>query len=184
MPRTALILAFAATALISAQSARAQCAPVYHCLFAGCWYDLLNNSDFNGSTCNPNWVGAFVANSTLCTDFYGTPYKTAYLNSSNTSFTQHFTVPNTTSTFGFSVGLEFGTVGSPGFSDRIVIELWESGTIKETISIRTDQGPFYCHREDFYFTGNYAGKSLDLRVKGTIVTSGVEYQIDWIQLFY
>lgn len=184
LPRTAFILAFAATALASTQTARAQCAPHYHCLFAGCWYSLLNNDGFEGDTCSPNWVGAAIASSTVCTDFYGRPYKAAYLNSANPSFSQHFTVPNTTSTFGFSVGLIFGTVGTPSWWDRIIIELWEGGVIKETISVRTDQGPFYCHREDFYFTGSYAGKSLDIRVRASIVTPGVEYQLDSVFLHY
>jgi hypothetical protein len=184
LPRTAFILAFAATALASTQSARATCAPIYQCVSPGCWYILLNNSSFTGDTCSPNWVGASVANSTVCTDFFGRPYSAAYLNSANTSFSQHFTVPNTTSQFGFSVSLMFGTVGSPSWWDRIIIELWEGGVIKETISVRTDLGPFYCHREDYYFTGSYAGKSLDLRVRASIVTPGVEYQLDSVQLFY
>lgn len=184
LPRIAFAFVFAAASALIAEPARAQCAPYQSCLFAGCWYNLLNNNGFEGSTCNPNWVGATIADSTLCKDMYNRPYKAAYLNSSTGSFSQHFTVPNTTSTFGFSVGLVFGTVGTPSWWDRIIIELWESGTIRETISIRTDQGPFYCHREDFYFTGNYAGKSLDIRVRASIPTPGVEYQIDWIQLFY
>ncbi|HEX6902984.1 MAG TPA: hypothetical protein VF789_24925 [Thermoanaerobaculia bacterium] len=184
LPRTALILAFAAAALASTQSAQAQCAPSYQCAGPSCWYALLNNPSFNDYSCNPNWVGAAIAPSSLCTDIWGRRYEAAHLNSANPSFSQHFTVPNTPGLVPFSVSLVFGTTGSPSWWDRIIIELWESGIMRESISVRTDLGPFYCHREDFYFAGNYTGKSLDIRVRASVPTVGVEYQIDSIQLFY
>jgi len=181
--RVVFTLAFAAFFLTLARPASAQCAPYGPYYMSGfSWYTLLNNDSFSGSTCSPNWVGANVINSSLCTDFYGTPYKAALLSTSSSSFTQHFTVPNTPGTM--DVSLLFATSGTPSWWDRIIVEIWEAGVLKESISVRTDLGPFYCHREDFSFTGNYAGKSLDIRVRAQIVTSGVSYDLDWVTLFY
>jgi hypothetical protein len=183
LSRIACTLVFAAFSLILARPASAQCSPRQYCMFAGCWYQLLNDEDFNGSTCTPGWVGPNVINSSLCTDsIYGTQHKVAELTATNSSFTQHFTVPNDPGTL--DVALNFATTGTPSWWDRIIVEIWEAGVLKETISVRTDQGPFYCHREDFSFTGNYQNKSLDIRVRAQIVTSGVSYHIDSVVLFY
>jgi hypothetical protein len=183
LQKTVIALVIATFCLALARPAAA-CAPTGPtCLFAGCWYYLLNDESFNGSTCSPGWVGANVINSNLCTDsIYGTQYKVAQLTSTNSSFTQHFTVPDEAGTM--DVALFFATSGTPTSSDRIYVEIWESGVLKETINVRTDLGPFYCHREDFSFTGNYRNKSLDIRVRANIVTSGVSYHIDGVTLFY
>jgi hypothetical protein len=183
LSRLVFALVFAtASSLTLAQAAHA-CAPSSACAGGICWYYLLNDDSFTGSTCTPGWVGASVINSNLCTDFWGTQYKVAQLTSSNPSITQSFTVPNTPGSI--DVSLMFATAGTPTSSDRIYIELWEAGVLKETINVRTDLGPFYCHREDYSFIGSsYAGKTLDLRVRASIVTSGVSYHLDWITLFY
>jgi hypothetical protein len=182
LQRTIFALIIATFCLGLARPASA-CAPSQACLFAGCWYYLLNDDSFNGSTCTPGWVGTNVINSNLCTDsIYGTQYKVSQLTSTNSSFTQHFTVPDEAGTM--DVALIFATAGTPTTSDRIYVEIWESGVLKETINVRTDLGPFYCHREDFSFTGNYRNKSLDIRVRANIVTSGVSYHMDSVTLFY
>jgi hypothetical protein len=182
LSRVLFVLVFAASSLTFAQSASA-CAPAYACAGPWCWYYLLNDDSFNGSTCTPGWVGTNVINSNLCTDsIYGTPYKVDLLDTSNSVITQSFSVPNGPGSI--SVGLMYATSGTPTSSDHIVLELWEAGVLKESITINPSSNPTYCHREDYSFTGSYAGKTIDLRVKAQIATSGLSFHLDWITLFY
>jgi hypothetical protein len=83
-----------------------------------------------------------------------------------------------------SASLIFAIVGSPTFNDGILVEVLEGSLVRRRVSIRTDQGRFDCHREDHTLLGDYKGKNLKLRVRSSIVTPGVEYHIDSVQLFY
>ena len=185
MPFTAYVPAVSPP-IISA-SAVESCAPIQYCLFAGCYYELLDNPHFDEpSSCAPNWIfpaGYVTPSSSICnTNPFVTTFSKVAVLPYASGFSQTFSVPPEPGTL--SVGLIFATVGTPTFNDRIVVEVLEGLLVRRRVSIRTDQGPFDCHREDHTLLGDYAGKNLKLRVRSQIVTPGVEYHIDAIFLFY
>ena len=162
------------------------CFPIEHCLFAGCYYELLNSPGFENPSCNPNWIfppGYVTPSSSICntTPFATTFSKVAVLPYAS-GFNQSVEVPDEDGSM--SVAVIFAPVGSPTINDRILVELMEGMIVRRRISIRTDLGPFSCHREDYSFLGDYKGKNMTLRVRSQIVTPGVEYHIDLVQLFY
>lgn len=170
-----------------APAAVQSCAPFQTCLFTGCYYQLLNDTGFDQpSSCTPNWIfpaGYVLPSSSICNSnpFIPTFSKVAVLPYAS-GFSQSFSVPAEPGTLG--VALIFATVGTPTFNDRLVVDVMEGTIIRRSITIRTDLGPFRCHREDHTLLGEYAGKNLKLRVRSQIVTPGVEYHIDSIFLFY
>ena len=181
---TALVLVLALSQPVAAHHtpSHSQCAPVQYCLFAGCWYELLNNPEFGGTypTCT-NWVGASVTSSPDCFNS-----NAAVLSPSSSLFTQNFTVPAGSSGILHDIAVEFATLGGTpaSTSDRILLELWEGGILRKRITIYTMNSPTYCHREDHSFgTTNFAGKNLQLRVRGLFSTPGISYRINSIQIF-
>jgi hypothetical protein len=170
-----------------APAAVQSCAPRQSCLFTGCWYELLDNTDFDQpSDCAPNWIfpaGYVLPSSSICNSnpFLTTFSKVAVLPYAS-GFSQSFSVPAEPGYLG--VALIFAIVGTPTFNDRLVVDVIEGTIIRRTIKIRTDLGRFSCHREDHALLGEYAGKNLKLRVRSQIVTPGVEYHLNSITLFY
>ncbi len=155
------------------------CAPVLYCLSSTCWYELLNNDEFNGTyTGCTDWVGASISSSTECFND-----NVATLSVSTSSFTQNFSVPSDISgTAEFA--LEFAILGTPTSSgDAIWLEIYEGTLLRKRVIIPTKNVTASCHREDHSvdLTG-LEGKSLKLKVKGAFLTSGVSYKINWIQL--
>ncbi|HBL26491.1 MAG TPA: hypothetical protein DD490_06620 [Acidobacteria bacterium] len=161
-------------------AAQSSCAPVSYCLFAGCWYELLNNSNFSGTqaTCT-NWNGVGLTTSSQCYNSAA-----AVLSPSSGTFTQNFYVP-ADSVGSLDIALEFATIGTPtSLSDKIVLELYEGTTLRKRIIIYTLNSATSCHREDYSFgTNTFAGKNLQLRVRGIYLTPGVSYHINWMQIF-
>jgi len=175
----ALVLALLLLAPASARPADAACAPVPYCLFAGCWYNLLNNEGFSGTTCTPDWSGASITTSNLCSNSAA-----AVLSQSTGTFTQNFYVP--TDVVGtLDISLEFATIGTPASPyDRILLELYEGTSLRKRIVVYTEDSVTYCHREDFSFgTNTYAGKTLQLRVRGVYTTPGVSYHVNTVQVY-
>lgn len=161
------------------------CAPVWHYLFAGGWYDLLDNEGFEGSPCTPNWVfpGSYTpSSSTICNSMPYPVYSKVVVLPDASGFYQDFFVPEDVSS-PLEIAVLFATVGTPGSSDKIILQLRESGTLKEQRAINTASGPFSCRRVDITFANNHAGESLRLRVQSAISTPGVQYHIEWIQIF-
>lgn len=161
-------------------TSHASCAPVFKCLFGGCWYELLNNPAFSGthSSCT-GWSGATVTTSTDCFNSAA-----AVITPGVTSMQQSFSVPSgTTGTLELIV--EFATLGTPASaSDRLVFDLYEGLTLRETISISTMNSALYCHGEAHYFDDfNYASRNLKLVVRAISATPGVTYHINSVDLF-
>lgn len=156
------------------------CAPLEYCLFAGCWYEVLNNHTFNGtySTCT-DWSNISVSTSSEC--FNG---KVTTLTPTSGAFTQNFSVPS--DALGtLDIAIEFAILGTPASSlDKIVLELYEGTTLKSTINIPTQGISTYCHREDRSFVGSgYAGKNLQIRVGANFATLGVSYKVNSVVIF-
>ena len=179
LPTLALALALSQPAAAHHTPSHNVCSPVYKCLFGSCWYDLLNNSEFNGTpaACT-NWSGASVAAASQCWNS-----NSASLTSGAGGFTQNFTVPADADTL--EVALEFATVGGTpsSASDQIILDLYENGFLIDSITINTQNSSTSCHREDHSFGSGFAGKSLQLRVRAQFFTSGISYRINWIQIF-
>jgi hypothetical protein len=158
----------------------ASCAPVQHCLFAGCWYDLLNNPDFSGThpSCT-SWANLTTTNSSVCFN-----EAAAVITPGGSNTRQNFSVPSGT-TGTLELHLEFGTIGTPtSLSDRLVFYLYEGFTFRESITIYPMNSPFSCHQETHYFDDfNYAGKNLRLDIRAFYATPGVKYHINYIQLY-
>lgn len=171
---------------IPAPAAAPPCFPTLYCLFAGCYYELLNNPGFDDPSCNPNWIfppGYVTPSSSICnTNPFVTTFSKVAVLPYASGFNQSFTVPYEDGSL--SVGVVFATVGTPTIDDRILVELMEGTIVRRRVSIRTDLGPFTCHREDYSFLGDHKGKNMKLRVRSQIVTPGVEYHIDSVALFY
>lgn len=185
-PLTAYVPATSPPAVLS-PAAVESCAPILYCLFAGCWYELLDNTGFDEpSSCAPNWIfpaGYVTPSSSICnTNPFVTTFSKVAVLPYASGFNQSFSVPFEDGTL--NVSLIFATVGTPTFNDRIVVELLEGSLVRRRVSIRTDLGPFDCHREDYTLIGDYKGKNLKLRVRSQIVTPGVEYHIDSVNLHY
>jgi hypothetical protein len=180
---TALVLVLTLSRPVAAHHTPShnQCAPILYCLFAGCWYELLNNPDFSGTPAScTNWVGASVTSSADCWNS-----NAAVLSSGSSVFTQNFTVP-ADSAGTLEIGLEFATLGGTpaSTSDRILLELYEGTLLRKRVTIYTMNSPTYCHREDFsYGTTSFAGKNLQLRVRALFGTPGISYRINWVQIF-
>jgi hypothetical protein len=171
-------LTFALLALVAPPSAAQSCTPRFQCAGARCWYIMLNNSSFDAPPpgCS-DWAGSPYVTSSACFNS-----KAAVLTGSN-SFSQDFSVPSTAEGE-LEIALEFATFGSPTWWDRIVVELRDpAGNLLEQKRIRTDLGPFYCRRVDDLFFGNYSNSNLRLIVRSDIYTAGVQYQVNWVQLF-
>lgn len=186
-PLTAYISTASPPAMPPPAAAVQSCAPIEYCLFAGCYYELLNNSHFDEpGSCSPDWIfptGYVVPSSSICnTNPFVTTFSKVAVLPYASGFSQRFVVPAEPGNL--SVALIFATVGTPTFNDRLVVEVMEGTLVRRSIRIRTDLGPFECHREDHALIGDYAGKNLKLRVRSQIVTPGVEYHIDSITLFY
>lgn len=185
MPLTAYVPT-ASPPTISAPAAVESCAPILYCLWAGCWYELIDNAHFDEpSSCSPNWIfpaGYVTPSSSICSGPGVTTFSKVAVLPYASGFNQSFFVPFEDGTLGAS--LIFATVGSPTFNDRIVVEVLEGSLVRRRVSIRTDLGPFDCHREDYTLLGDYKGKNLKLRVRSQIVTPGVEFHIDSVTLFY
>jgi hypothetical protein len=101
---------------------------------------------------------------------------------SASGFYQDFFVPEDVSS-PLEIAVLFATVGTPGLSDKIVLQLREGGVLKEQRAINTASGPFSCRRVDITFANSHAGETLRLRVQSAISTPGVQYHIEWIQIF-
>lgn len=171
---------------IPSPAAAPPCFPTLYCLFAGCYYQMLNNTSFDDPSCNPNWIfppGYVTPSSSICnTNPFVTTFSKVAVLPYASGFNQSFTVPDEDGSL--SVAVVFATVGTPTIDDRILVELMEGTIVRRRVSIRTDLGPFNCHREDYSFLGDHKGKNMKLRVRSQIVTPGVEYYIDSVNLFY
>lgn len=167
---------------VLAQPATAQCAPASRSMGGYVWYDLLNNPDFTGTSCSPDWVGVVLHQKYDCSGYptwesfarigwgYGSP------------FSQDFVVPSSVATL--EVSLTFDTIGSPSWWDRLYVTLKDtSGNTLERLDIRTDLGPYTCRRVDHAFSGSYAGQTLRLEVSGQVASTGNEFHIDSVNLF-
>jgi hypothetical protein len=181
-----LMLALIISALAIARPAAAHhttthstCAPISYCFFSGCWYEVLNNSEFSGvyATCT-NWSNTSVSTSSECFNS-----KVTTLTSTSGAFTQNFSVPS--DALGtLDIALEFATLGTPGSSlDKIVLELYEGTTLRSTLYIPTQGIPTSCHREDRSFGTGYAGKNLQIRVRANFATLGVSYKVNDVVIF-
>ena len=157
----------------------ATCAPISYCLFAGCWYEVLNNPTFNGTypTCT-NWSNISVATSSECYN-----EKATSLTSTSGAFIQNFYVPS--DTLGtLDIAIELAILGTPSSSlDKIVVELYEGTTLRKTLDLPTQGMTTYCHREDRSLGTGYAGKNLQIRVGANFATLGVSYKINSVVLF-
>ena len=181
-----LMLAVIISALSIARPAAAHhttshstCAPIMYCLFAGCWYEVLNNPTFNGTyaTCT-DWSNISPATSSECFNEKATP-----LTTTSGAFTPNFSVPSD-AVGTLDVAIEFAILGTPASSlDKIVLELYEGTTLKQTINIPTQGIATYCHREDRSFGGGYAGKNLQIRVGANFATVGVSYKVNSVVIF-
>lgn len=160
-------------------STHSACAPVEYFNFGG-FFELLNDQEFNGThpSCTP-WSSANVSTSSACSN-----HQVAVLTPGAGYFSQSFTVP-AESTGILDLMVFYASIGTPASTgDRIVFELYEGSTLRTWTSIYTKSGVSTCHRVDKGFgSTNYAGKSLQLRVWAPIVTPGVTYHIDKIQIF-
>ncbi len=167
------------------EPAAESCAPRQVCMFMGCWYDLLNNSEFEGSSCATKWVfpsGYTPSSSTICSSFpYYTSSKVVVLPNAS-GFYQDFFVPEDVSG-PLEIALQVATVGTPGPSDALILELREGGRLNELRFVPTNSGSLSCPRVDIAFANIHAGKTLRLRVRSAISTPGVQYHIEWIQIF-
>jgi hypothetical protein len=155
------------------------CAPIMYCLFAGCWYEVLNNPEFSGtySTCT-NWSNISVSTSSECFNS-----KVTTLTTTSGAFTQNFSVPSD-ATGTLDIALEFATLGTPSSSlDKIVLELYEGTTLRSTINIPTQGISASCHREDRSFGTGWAGKNLQIRVSANYATLGVSYKVNSVVFF-
>lgn len=172
-------------ALAPRAPAQSSCAPQSYCLFMGCWYELLNNGGFEeDASCQPNWVfpaGSAPSSSTICNSMPYPVYSKVVVLPAASGLYQNFGVPEDVSR-PLQLAIHFAAVGTPGSSDRIIIELRESGVLLERRTISPYSGPLYCHREDYSFSNSYAGRYLTLRVRSVIYTPGVEFHIDGIQV--
>jgi hypothetical protein len=181
-----LMLALIISALSIARPAAAhhatthsQCAPLLYCLFAGCWYEVLNNPEFEGTyaTCT-NWSNISVSTSSACFN-----EKVTTLTSTSGAFTQNFSVPS--DALGtLDIDLEFATLGTPASSlDKIVLELYEGTTLRRTLYIQTQGISTSCHIEGRSFGTGYAGKNLQIRVGANFATLGVSYKVNRVTIF-
>ncbi|HYG79868.1 MAG TPA: hypothetical protein VD861_05745 [Pyrinomonadaceae bacterium] len=177
-PASPATLKAAAEPLAPAQSA---CAPYRYCLFAGCWYELLNNSTFDEPGCSPDWVfpaGYNPPSTTLCNNMPYPVYSKAVVLPTASGFYQDFYVP-ADAFKPLEASIQFITLRTPTSpSDRIILELRENGVLLEQKTISTYLGPFDCHQENFTFSQSYAGRNLRLRVRSVHVTPGVQYYVD------
>jgi hypothetical protein len=181
-----LMLALIISALSIARPAAAHhttthstCAPIMYCLFAGCWYEVLNNSEFSGTyaTCT-NWSNISVSTSSECFNS-----KVTTLTTTSGAFTQNFSVPSD-ATGALEVAIEYATLGTPSSSlDKIVFELYEGTTLRKTLYLPTQGLSTSCHREDLSFGTGWAGKNLQLRVGANFATVGVSYKVNSVVLF-
>jgi hypothetical protein len=164
---------------------QSSCAPVFRSFgssYTIYWYDLLNNEGFAGTSCSPDWVFPNGLQPTYGTVCVGDVIpRTAYyvaVPSTNPTFSQDFSVPSGI-TKPLEISIRFQTFGSSTWWDRIILQLWEGSTFKELKQVTPSQ---YCNSSDFTFSSSYAGKNMKLVVAGSILTSGVEYHIDHIQI--
>lgn len=167
------------------------CAPRLQFFSTFVWYEVLNNTNFNDWSCNPNWffpVGYFLPRSTICnTNPLGDVAKEIAVLPYASGFSQNFFVPND-ATGQFDISLMFAIVGTPTANDRIILELREGSLVRSKITIRTDGLQTSCRRRDYTFPsnlvgGSFAGRNLRLRVTSQIVTPGVEFHINSISTF-
>lgn len=177
---------------VNAQTTPPDCNPTYRFIFPYAYYELLNDSGFEGENqgCVNKWVfpaGYQTISSSTCNPMPVIPRfsKIAVLPYAS-GFYQKFSVPEEVDLL--DVSIIFAIVGNPTSNDRIVLELREGNSLKAAIRIRTDLGRYECHREDFTFSGSLVGghfgdKNLKLRVTSAIVTPGVEFHIDSVQIF-
>lgn len=154
------------------------CAPIDYYLSPVAWYELLNNENFSGtaSVCT-DWIyGSSIITSSACFNS-----KAARLVAGSGTFRQPIIVPADSQGL-LEVDMEFATFGTPTTSDRIYLELWEAGVLRERLRVSTDQGPFSCRRATSTFVNRYPGRHLEFRFRAVIVTPGVEYHMNWIQI--
>lgn len=160
------------------------CAPHLYCLFAGCWYELLDNDTFDDASCSPDWVfpaGYTLTSSTVCNGMPYPVYSNVAVLPTASGFYQDFSVPADVDTSRpLAVSITWANAGRipTSSSDRIVLELRENGLLVEQRSISTYLGPFDCHREDLTFSNSYVGRNLRLRVRSVHVTPLTRYYID------
>lgn len=155
------------------------CAPIQHCLFAGCWYEVLNNPNFSGAypTC-ADWSNISVSTSSECFNS-----KVTTLTPTSGTFSQSFAVPSNATGL-LNIALELATVGVPAsWRDTIVLELYEGGLLRSRLFLDTPGITTSCHREDLSFGTGYAGKNLQLRVSAQFGTAGVSYKVNSVVIF-
>jgi hypothetical protein len=160
-------------------TADSTCAPIQHCLFAGCWYEVLNNPNFSGTypTCT-DWSNISVSTSSECFNS-----KVTTLTPTSGAFSQSFAVPSDATGL-LNIALEFATLGTPAsWRDTIVVELYEGGLLRSRLFLDTPGMPTSCHREDLSFGTGYAGRNLQLRVRASFGTVGVSYKVNSVVIF-
>lgn len=155
------------------------CAPIMYCLFAGCWYEVLNNPNFSGTPAScTNWSNISVSTASECSNS-----KVTTLTTTSGAFTQNFSVPS--DALGtLDISIDLAIIGTPSSSlDKIVLELYEGTTLRSTRYLATQGLSATCHREDLSFGTGYAGKNLQIRVGANFATVGVSYKIDSVTIF-
>jgi hypothetical protein len=182
LPRASLVLALLAVTAVPPVAAHhtpthTTCAPISYALSGIGWYELLNNGEFLGTASNcTDWIyGSSIITSSACFND-----KAARLTSGSGTFRQPITV--TAGLFPLEVDFEFAILGTPTTSDRIYLELWEAGVLRERLLVSTNQGPFNCHRAAKTFAKIYPGRTLEFRFRAVIVTPGVEFHMNYIQI--
>ncbi|HVR95748.1 MAG TPA: hypothetical protein VMW27_03990 [Thermoanaerobaculia bacterium] len=184
MKKTVLFLGSAILSLFLSQPAAA-CAPEYLCLSGSCWYELLNDPNFAGTTCSPQWVfpnGSSVINSTACSAV-ATPVAVLAPAYGTDGFRQDFTIPNEPGSL--EVTLWVDTIGNAGSLDKVVLELRNptSGLLLWRKYVTTSANT--CgQRFDYTVSSLPGGGTMQLRVKGAISTSGVKFHVTGVQVFY
>jgi hypothetical protein len=181
LPRVSLVLALLAVTAVPPVAAHhtpthTTCAPIWYGLSGVYWYELLNNEEFSGTASNcTDWIyGSSIITSSACFNS-----KAARLVAGSGTFRQPVTVPADSQGL-LEVDFEVATLGAPTSSDRIYLELWEAGVLRERLTVSTN--PLYCRRLAATFANRYPGRNLEFRFRSVIVTPGVEYHMNWIQL--
>lgn len=178
-------LTLSTSAAASLAPGQSLCAPQLRCCcssFEECWYDLLNNESFGGTSCTPNWVfqngyqpsfGRVCTTDALPRDAYFVVFPNAG------QFYQNFSVPSGL-TKPLRVTVRFQAVGGATWWDRIILQLYEGNT--QLWITRIPAYSIHCEKEVFTLLSSYAGKNLRLVVSPSISTPGAGFHINSIQI--
>ena len=172
--------------LIHAPSAHA-CAPTHECMGPTCWFSLLKNGDFSGTTCAQDWdlIGATIQSTWECSmtlsprqDDYAL-FATMGGYGGSDRIEQSFSVPgqnNEWASLELSIGLSTTALGSWWDQMRLLVYDNSTGQTVHSFQVRTDLRTYLCDRLDFDISGPFKGRSLRLEIEGRLFTE-MEYHL-------